>query len=85
MPYSQLLRWIKKTTQFTYLHILERGIMKKISVALVSLIDWDMVDRKRSGLKVFLSITELGIEALTGINVVTEGARSGDLASTTRR
>ena len=37
-----------------------------------SLIDWDMVERKRSGLKVSLSITELGIEALTGIEVGAE-------------
>ena len=36
------------------------------------LIDWDMVERKRSGLKVSLSITELGIEALTGIEVGAE-------------
>lgn len=37
-----------------------------------SLIDWEMVERKRSGLKVSLSITELGIEALTGIDIEVE-------------
>ena len=34
-----------------------------------SLIDWEMVERRRFGLKVSLSITELGIEALTGIDI----------------
>ena len=64
----------------------ELGVSPQVfSYHIRSLIDWDMVERKRSGLKVSLSITELGIEALTGINVVTEGARSGDLATTTRR
>ncbi len=37
-----------------------------------SLIDWGMVERRRSGLKVSLSITELGIEALTGIDIEIE-------------
>ena len=37
-----------------------------------SLIDWEMVERKRSGLKVSLFITELGIEALTGIEIGAE-------------
>ena len=37
-----------------------------------SLIDWDMVERSRSGLKVSLSITELGIEVLTGIDIEVE-------------
>ena len=64
----------------------ELGVSPQVfSYHIRSLIDWDMVERKRSGLKVSLSITELGIEALTGIDVVTEGARSGDLASATRR
>jgi len=31
-----------------------------------------MVERKRSGLKVSLSITELGLEALTGIGIGVE-------------
>ena len=34
-----------------------------------SLINWGMVNRKRAGLKVSLSITEVGIEALTSIDV----------------
>jgi hypothetical protein len=34
--------------------------------------DWEMVERKRSGLKVSLFITELGIEALTGIEIDAE-------------
>jgi DNA-binding HxlR family transcriptional regulator len=37
-----------------------------------SLIDWEMVERSRSGLKVSLSITELGIEVLTGIDIEVE-------------
>ena len=37
-----------------------------------SLIDWEMVERRRSGLKVSLSITELGIEVLTGIDIEVE-------------
>ena len=37
-----------------------------------SLIDWEMVERRRFGLKVSLSITELGIEALTGIDIEVE-------------
>ena len=37
-----------------------------------SLIDWGMVERRRSGLKVSLSITELGIEVLTGIDIEVE-------------
>ena len=43
-----------------------------LSYHIRSLIDWDMVERKRSGLKVSLSITELGIEALTGIDIEVE-------------
>ena len=48
----------------------ELGVSPQVfSYHIRSLIDWDMVERKRSGLKVSLSITELGIEALTGIEV----------------
>jgi DNA-binding MarR family transcriptional regulator len=37
-----------------------------------SLIGWNMVTKKRAGLKVSLSITELGIEALTSIDLEIE-------------
>ena len=51
----------------------ELGVSPQVfSYHIRSLIDWDMVERKRSGLKVSLSITELGIEALTGIEVGAE-------------
>ena len=51
----------------------ELGVSSQVfSYHIRSLIDWDMVERKRSGLKVSLSITELGIEALTGIEVGAE-------------
>ena len=40
-----------------------------LSYHIRSLIDWGMVERKRSGLKVSIYITELGIEALTGIEI----------------
>ena len=51
----------------------ELGVSPQVfSYHIRSLIDWDMVERKRSGLKVSLSITELGIEALTGIEVAAE-------------
>ena len=51
----------------------ELGVSPQVfSYHIRSLIDWDMVERRRSGLKVSLSITELGIEALTGIEVVAE-------------
>ena len=51
----------------------ELGVSSQVfSYHIRSLIDWDMVERKRSGLKVSLSITELGIEALTGIEVGVE-------------
>ena len=39
----------------------ELGVSQVFSYHIRSLIDWDMVERKRSGLKVSLSITELGI------------------------
>jgi DNA-binding MarR family transcriptional regulator len=46
----------------------EIGVSSQVlSYHVRSLIDWKMVERKRSLLKVSLSITELGIEALTGI------------------
>ena len=51
----------------------ELGVSPQVfSYHIRSLIDWDMVERKRSGLKVSLSIIELGIEALTGIEVGAE-------------
>ncbi|GIS41896.1 MAG: hypothetical protein Ct9H90mP14_3520 [Methanobacteriota archaeon] len=51
----------------------EIGVSPQVfSYHIRSLIDWDMVERKRSGLKVSLSITELGIEALTGIDIEVE-------------
>ena len=51
----------------------ELGVSPQVfSYHIRSLIDWDMVERKRSGLKVSLSITELGIDALTGIEVGAE-------------
>ena len=51
----------------------EIGISPQVfSYHIRSLIDWDMVQRNRSGLKVSLSITELGIEALTGIDIEVE-------------
>ena len=51
----------------------ELGVSPQVfSYHIRSLIDWDMVERRRSGLKVSLSITELGIEALTGIEVGAE-------------
>jgi len=51
----------------------ELGVSPQVfSYHIRSLIDWDMVERKRLGLKVSLSITELGIEALTGIEVGAE-------------
>ncbi|RCH73629.1 MAG: hypothetical protein DBX07_06195 [Candidatus Poseidoniales archaeon] len=51
----------------------EIGISPQVlSYHLRSLIDWEMVERKRSGLKVSLSITELGLEALTGIGIGVE-------------
>ncbi len=51
----------------------EIGVSPQVfSYHIRSLIDWEMVERKRSGLKVSLSITELGIEALTGIDIEVE-------------
>ena len=51
----------------------EIGVSPQVfSYHIRSLIDWDMVERKRSGLKVSISITELGIEALTGIDIEVE-------------
>ncbi|MEK9806339.1 MAG: hypothetical protein VW551_08605, partial [Euryarchaeota archaeon] len=51
----------------------EIGVSPQVfSYHIRSLIDWGMVERKRSGLKVSLSITELGIEALTGIDIEVE-------------
>ena len=51
----------------------EIGVSPQVlSYHLRSLIDWEMVERKRSGLKVSLSITELGLEALTGIGIGVE-------------
>ena len=51
----------------------EIGVSPQVfSYHIRSLIDWEMVERKRSGLKVSLSITELGIEALTGIDMQVE-------------
>ena len=51
----------------------EIGVSSQVlSYHLRSLIDWEMVERKRSGLKVSLSITELGLEALTGIGISVE-------------
>ena len=51
----------------------EIGVSPQVfSYHIRSLIDWEMVERKRSGLKVSLSITELGIEALTGIDMRVE-------------
>lgn len=51
----------------------EIGVSPQVfSYHIRSLIDWKMVERKRSGLKVSLSITELGIEALTGIDIEVE-------------
>ena len=44
----------------------EIGISSQVlSYHIRSLINWEMVERKRSGLKISLYITELGIEALT--------------------
>jgi predicted transcriptional regulator len=44
----------------------EIGISSQVlSYHIRSLINWEMVERKRSGLKNSLYITELGIEALT--------------------
>ena len=43
-----------------------------ISYHIRSLIGWNMVAKKRAGLKVSLSITELGIEALTSIDLEIE-------------
>ena len=51
----------------------EIGISPQVlSYHLRSLIDWEMVERKRSGLTVSLSITELGLEVLTGIEIGVE-------------
>ena len=51
----------------------ELGVSPQVfSYHIRSLIDWEMVERKRSGLKVSLFITELGIEALTGIEIDAE-------------
>ena len=51
----------------------ELGVSPQVfSYHIRSLIDWEMVERKRSGLKVSLFITELGIEALTGIEIGAE-------------
>tara|TARA_B100000035_G_C20792332_1_gene461753 strand:- start:24 stop:707 length:684 start_codon:yes stop_codon:yes gene_type:complete len=51
----------------------EIGISPQVlSYHIRSLIDWEMVIRKRSGLKVKLSITEIGIEALTGTDIEIE-------------
>ena len=51
----------------------EIGVSPQVfSYHIRSLIDWNMVERKRSGLKVSISITELGIEALTGIDIEVE-------------
>ena len=48
----------------------EIGVSPQVlSYHLRSLIDWEMVERKRSGLTVSLSITELGLESLTGIGI----------------
>jgi predicted transcriptional regulator len=44
----------------------EIGISSQVlSYHIRSLINWEMVERKRSGLKNSIYITELGIEALT--------------------
>lgn len=51
----------------------ELGVSPQVfSYHIRSLIDWEMVERKRSGLKISLFITELGIEALTGIEIGAE-------------
>ena len=48
----------------------EIGVSPQVlSYHLRSLIDWEMVESKRSGLTVSLSITELGLESLTGIGI----------------
>ena len=51
----------------------EIGVSPQVlSYHLRSLIDWEMVERKRSGLAISLSITELGLGALTGIGIDVE-------------
>ena len=51
----------------------EIGVSPQVlSYHLRSLIDWEMVERKRSGLTISLSITELGLGALTGIGIDVE-------------
>ena len=51
----------------------EIGISPQVlSYHIRSLIEWEMVSRKRSGLKVKLSITEIGIEVLTGSDIEIE-------------
>ena len=51
----------------------EIGVSPQVlSYHLRSLIDWEMVERKRSGLAISLSITELELGALTGIGIDVE-------------